>query len=35
MQVSGRMVSESLLFQVGNMYQQKTDWHTKKPEGTV
>jgi aspartyl-tRNA(Asn)/glutamyl-tRNA(Gln) amidotransferase subunit A len=31
MQLVGKMFDEPLLFQVGHAYQQKTDWHTKKP----
>lgn len=34
MQILGRMFSEELLFQIGNAYQQITDWHTRKPNQT-
>jgi aspartyl-tRNA(Asn)/glutamyl-tRNA(Gln) amidotransferase subunit A len=32
-QIAGPHLSEELLYQVGHAFQQKTDWHRKKPSG--
>ncbi len=32
MQLVSKMFSESLLFQLGHIYQQHTNWHTQKPK---
>jgi aspartyl-tRNA(Asn)/glutamyl-tRNA(Gln) amidotransferase subunit A len=33
MQLVGPHLSEALLYRVGHIYQQDTDWHTKHPDG--